>query len=309
MKRPRHHIFPTFGLIVLLLSVVPQAAAAGQPSEKVKTISLGFVSQKPAAEIEEHFGDFVRYVARKLSSTSAIEGRVVVAPTVLQLAKLLEEKKVDFYMDSPYPTYLINRQGSALLLLRRWKGGMVEYRGILFTKRDGGTTRLEELRGKIIAFEDPGSTSGYFLPKVFLLRKGFRLTEKPGLEAKVASTEVGYIFTYSTRKIVDLVLSNKVAAGAFSNDDYDRLDEKGRAEIAMLAETAMFPRNLVSIRKDLDPTLAKRLKEILLAMHQDEEGRKILEKTDNTTKFDLLPGGEEAVRRKLVELFRPREKN
>lgn len=309
MKRARHRLSLILGLIAVLAPVSPQADAASQPSPKVKTISLGFISKRPQAEVEPQFRDFVDYVARKLSSESAIEGRVVVTPSALQLAKLLEEKKVDFYTDSPYPTYLVNKQGAARLLVRRWRGGMAEYHGILFTKRDGGATRLEELRGKVIAFEDPGSTSGHFLPKVFLLRKGFRLAEKPGAEAKVAPREIGYIFTYSTNKIVDLVLSGKVAAGAFSNDDYSRLDEKGKAEISILAETETVPRNLVSIRKDLDPMLAKQLKEILLAMHQDEEGRKILEKFDNTTKFDLLPGGEEAVRRKLVELFRPREKN
>lgn len=42
-------------------------------------------------------------------------------------------------------------------------------------------------------------------------------------------------------------------------------------------------------------------------MHQDDDGRKILRQTDNTTKFDLLPGGEVTVRRKLFELFRPRK--
>jgi len=43
----------------------------------------------------------------------------------------------------------------------------------------------------------------------------------------------------------------------------------------------------------------------LLSMSQDEEGRTIMLQTDNTTRFDLLPGGEEAVRRKLIETFRP----
>jgi hypothetical protein len=38
-------------------------------------------------------------------------------------------------------------------------------------------------------------------------------------------------------------------------------------------------------------------------MHQDDEGRRILQQTDNPTKFDLLPGGEEKVRRQLIELF------
>ena len=44
------------------------------------------------------------------------------------------------------------------------------------------------------------------------------------------------------------------------------------------------------------------------ALVRDAEGQKILARTDNTTKFDPLPGGEEAVRRQLVELYRPRRK-
>jgi phosphonate transport system substrate-binding protein len=206
-------------------------------------------------------------------------------------------------MESPYPTYLINRQGSAILLLRRWKGGVAEYRSILFTVKDG-PTRLEELRGRIIAFEDPGSTSGYFLPKLLLLRKGFTLTEKSAIDAQLSPKEIGYIFARSDKKIAELVLSKKVAAGAFSSDDYAALDEKQKSGIAVLAETDAFPRHLVSVRKDLNPAVAKRLKEVLLSMHQDEEGRRILEQTDNTTKFDLLPGGEPAVRRQLMALYR-----
>jgi phosphonate transport system substrate-binding protein len=302
------HLFSVaFGIGALLLAATCEAAAPAP--EKVRTITLGFVSKKAPAEVEPQFRDFVDYVARKLSSSSTpVEGRVIIAPSPLLLAKLLEEKKVDFYTDSPYPTYVINKQGAARLILRRWRGGMAEYRGVLFTRKDGGATKLEDLRGKVIAFEDPGSTSGHFLPKVFLLRKGFRLAEKPGTEAKVAAKEIGYIFTYSTNKIVDLVGSGKAAAGAFSNDDYARLGEHSKTGIAILAETEAFPRSLVSARRLLDPAQLNRLKEVMLAMHQDDEGRKVLEKFDNTTKFDLLPGGEEAVRKKLVALFRSGEK-
>lgn len=77
-----------------------------------------------------------------------------------------------------------------------------------------------------------------------------------------------------------------------------------KANITILAQTDLFPRHLVSVRKDLDPRVKDRLKEILLSMHQDEEGQIIMLKTDNTTKFDPLPGGEPVVRRKLVETFR-----
>lgn len=311
MKELRHLLSLVFGMAGLLIALAPVVKGAEHRpvTVRIKTISLGSVFEGPQGEGEEYFRDFVRYVARKFSLASAIEGRVVLAPTVLQLANLLEGKKVDFYMESPYPTYLINGKGSGRLLLRRWKGGMAEYRSILFVARGSETARIEDLRGKMIAFEDPGSTSAYFLPKVFLLRKGFKLAEKPGFDAKVAPTEIGYIFCYSAGKIIDLVLSNKVAAGALSNDDYERLGEKERADLTIIAETDMFPRHLVSVRKDLHPPVVTRLKNILLSMHEDDEGRKILQRTDNTTKFDILPGGEETVRRRLMNLFRPQEKN
>jgi phosphonate transport system substrate-binding protein len=304
MTRPRHPIAHLFGVTALLCSLISVPATAGQTTVKIKSISLGLVSATSQKEIEAHFQNFASYIARKLGSGPDTEGKVVVVSTALQMAKLLEEKKIDFYMESPYPTYLINKQGAAVLLLRRWKSGMAEYRGLIFSKKDSETNRLEQLRGKTIAFEDPGSTSGYFLPKVLLLKKGFTLSEKPGPDAKVGAKEIGYIFASTDVNVVNLVLSKRVAAGAFSDDDYGALDGSRKADIIILAQTDLFPRHLVSVRKDLDPAVKNRLREILFSMNQDDEGRRILQQTDNTTKFDLLPGGEETVRRKLVETFR-----
>ena len=308
MTRPRHPTAQLFALTALFLSVTSGPATAGQATGpvKVKSLTLGLVSGTSQKEIEAHFQNFIRYVTGKLGSNRETEGKVVIVPTPLQMAKFIEEKKIDFYMESPYPTYLINKQGAAILLLRRWKSGMAEYRGLILGKKDSEVNRLEQLRGKMIAFEDPGSTSGYFLPKVLLLKKGFRLSEKPRLDAKIGPQEIGYVFASTNANVVNLVLSRQVAAGAFSDDDYGALDGTKKAEIIILAQTELFPRHLVSVRKDLNPLVKNRLKEVLLAMNQDDEGRSIMQQTDNTTKFDLLPGGEELVRRKLVETFRSR---
>ena len=300
-----------YSIATLLFDITLGFHAVGQTPGKVeaKTITLGIVAPMNQKEVEEHFRDFVSYVARKLSSASAIEGRIVVAPTQSGLANLLTEQKVDFYMESPYPTYLINNvYGAGKLLLRRWKGGMAEYHAVIFTKKNSETRRLEDLRGKIIAFEDPGSTSGHFLPKFFLSRRGFKLSEKTRIEPNVSPGEVGYIFVYSQDKIVDLVLIKSVAAGAFSNDDYATLDERKKSDITILAETDRLPRHLLSIRRDLAPVLVDRLEKLLLSMHQDPEGRLILQRTDGTTKFDALPGGESAMRRRLLDTFYSPEK-
>ena len=299
-----------FAIAAVFFDVVTGSSAAGQAGRvEAKTITLGLVSPTHQKEIEEHFRAFARYVGRKLSSAAPIEGKVIVASTQSALASLLTERKVDFYFESPYPTYLINNvYGAGKLLLRRWKGGMAEYHAVIFTKKGGEIKRLEDLRGRIIAFEDPGSTSGHFLPKFFLSRRGFKLVQKTQLEANVPAGETGYVFVYSQKKLVDLVLTKQVAAGAFSNDDYTSLEEKKKSEITILAETDRLPRHLVSVRKDLDPGLANRLEKVLLAMDKDPEGQQILQKTEGTTKFDALPGGELAMRQRLLDTFYSPEK-
>ena len=291
---------------VLLFDIILGFRAWGQTPgrSEAKTITLGIVAATNQKEIEAHFQDFVRYLARKLSSASRLEGRIALVPTQARLSTLLMERKVDFYMESPHPTYMINDvYGAGKLLLRRWKGGMADYHASIFTNRDGETKRLEDLKGKIMAFEDSESTSGYFLPKLFLTKKGFKLVQQTQVAANVPRAEVGYIFAGSHDKLVDLVLTKKVAAGAFSNDDYAALKDSQKSAVTILAQTASLPRHLVSVRKNLPPALAKGLEKTLLSMHQDPEGRSILQKTDGTTKFDALPGGELAIRQRLLDTY------
>ena len=291
-------------VVFFSLLAVSNAPAQIPPGLENKTITLGVVSTINEKEIENHFRDFIRYVARKLSPLSSIEGKVVVAPTLPDLARLLEQKKVDFYMESAYPTYVVNNVHDAgRLLLRRWQRGKGEYQSLIFTKKDSGINSLQDLRGRVIAFEDPESTSGHFLPRFFLLKKGFKLVETNRPDAKKSPPEIGFIFAYAQAKLVELVLKQQVAAGAFNDDDYAKLDDETKAGIDILAQTELLPRHLVSIRKNMPLGLASRIEKILISMSEDPEGRNIMQKTGDTTKFDALPGGEEGMRRRLLDSF------
>lgn len=299
-------VYVAFLIGALLLITGPKTEAQVKQTVSIKTLTLGVVYQSAPERVAEHFRPLVEYAARKLAPTGEIKGTVIVADKTLQLIELVERGQVDFYLESAFPTYIINRSGTGRLLLRRWKGGMSDYRGVIFTSKASRITRLEDLPGKMIAFEDPGSTSGYFLPKLLLFEKRFRVAEKPDLSAKVSGGEIGYIFAGSEKNVVHLVREEKVAAGAISNEDYASLDETSKARLAVLVESGSVPRHLVSVHKNLPEAVIKRLREIFLSMHQDDEGQKILRQTDGTTKFDTLPGGEEAFRRKLIDLYQLR---
>lgn len=290
--------------LILCLMVAPHLYAQPRDGVAGETLSLGLVSQTDRQQIEEHFRDFADYVRRKVAPNSAVLAKVVVAGTAPELAKLLGERKVHYYMESAYPTYVINDvHNAAKLLLRRWKGGLADYYSVVFVKTGSPIKRLEDLKGKTIAFEDPGSTSGYLLPKLFLQRHGLKLAEQRQGAAPAGAADLVYVFAQSQEKLVDAVLSGRAAAGAFSNDDLAAIDPKKKSEIAVLAQTDWLPRHLLSIRRDLPIGTAESLQAVLLGMHENPDGKKILEKADGTTKFDLLPGGETAMRRRLLDSF------
>jgi ABC-type phosphate/phosphonate transport system substrate-binding protein len=305
LSRKMIHLF-FWCLCALLLTCLTGRNAAAQTAkgDAANTIRLGLVSEINKTAIEEHFRDFVRYVSRRIAPGSEADAKVVVVPTPFEMAKLLEQRRVDFYFESVYPSYTINYvHGAGKAILRRWKGGAAEYQSLIFTKRDGGIKQLADLRGKMIVFEDPGSTSGYLMPKLFLSRNGYKLVEKKSYDPNAAPTDIQYSFGYLRSKLIEAVLTQEAAAGAISDDDYNGLDEKRKSQMTILAQTEILPRHLVSVRSDLAPQTVGRLNDLLVSMHDDPEGQRILNKTDHTTKFDALPGGEAALRKRLLDSF------
>jgi ABC-type phosphate/phosphonate transport system substrate-binding protein len=297
-------IFPL--IVLLVLAVSSQNVSAQAKSDEVKSIRLGLISENNPSAVQDHFREFVRLVARRLSAPSENDAKVLIAPTIFDMAKLLEQQRIDFYMESPYPTYLINYvHGVGKTLLRRWKGGQAEYQGLIIAKREAGIKQLSDLRGKSIVFEDPGSTSGYLLPKVFLSRKGFKLVEKRDYDPFASPDEIVYFFARSQRRLLEWLLSGQAAAVAMSDEDYASLDKNDKAKIAVLDQTEKLARHLVSVRSDFPPLWMNSLEKVLLSMHEDGDGRRVLYRIDQTTKFDRIPGGEEALRKKLLDVFAP----
>lgn len=283
-----------FGSAAVLLS--PQLARG-------KAITLGSVSAEPGAEVKK-LAPFVTYLAKQLLVEGIDQGKVIVARSIPEMASFLREGRVDLYIDSPFPAMAVGHLSGSKFLLRRWKKGVAEYRTVIFTRKDSGIARLEDLRGKIISFEEPYSTSGYFLPKVMLLQRGLHLIPQKGFSERVGSGEVGYRFSYADETTMVWVLKGIVAAGAMDNQSYLRWAGRDVEQLQVLHESFPTPRHILSYREDLSPLLVARIKEILLGLDQSEEGKRTLESFEQTTKFDELPEPMSVVLRKLQPFVR-----
>jgi phosphonate transport system substrate-binding protein len=85
------------------------------------------------------------------------------------------------------------------------------------------------------------------------------------------------------------VLRKKVVAAAIDNQAYELEARNSLDSLKIIYQTFSFPRHVVSYRGNLPATLVARIKEMLLKMHQSEEGKKALEDFEKTTRFDELP--------------------
>jgi phosphonate transport system substrate-binding protein len=272
------HTWTVWGAVFLWL--MPQVTWAG-------SLTLGSISLEPAAEVKQ-FLPLAHYLAQQLQAEGIDHGRVVVADSMRQMAALLQDGKVDVYLDSPFPTLVVSRLSGSRLLLRRWKEGIGEYHTVIFAKKDSGIHQLEDLQGQLIALEKPFSTSGYFLPKLVLLQAGLRVVPKREADA-VSPDEVGYVFSHHDENTMVWVLRGKVLAGAMDSHRFPAAARGFLDRVKIIYQTFAVPRHIVSYRADLPSPLVARIREILLQMDQVEEGKKILHAFEGTTRFDDIP--------------------
>lgn len=290
-------------LLVLLAAELGCSGGGSGPAPPEPTrappagvLTIGSLSLSPGRE-HEVVQPFADYLAGRLGPVGIGHGRVVVVQSVHGMVEELAAGRIDLYVDSPFPVAFVAAHGGGLkVLLRRWKRGAEAYRSLIFARADSGIETLADLRGRMIAFGEPFSTTGYLLPKTALLATGLQVASYQDPAAAVPRDRVGYVFSNDAESTVFWVLKGRVSAGA-GNDDYfaemagERIDE-----LRIIARTPSLPRNLVCARRGLDPAVEAAIIDVLLGMASDEAGRAVLEAYEETARFDRLPqGAEEAL--------------
>jgi len=296
--------------MALIACQTPEVATPTATSSSTESLSaeqmltLGDVSDHPADTIEA-FQPLADYLATSLADVGIQQGKVMVAPDLETMLEYLKTGQVDLYFESPYGALTVYEEANAIPLLRRWKKGGSEYYTVIVVRKDSGITDLDGLLGQLIAFEDPGSTSGYLLPKGHLIGLGYQVSEKTGAAATVSGDEIGYVFAGEEENVIAWVLQGKMTASAMPIGNYEELSSEEQDQLAILDQTVAVPRHIVLARPGMDKAVQKQLGDLLLEMHQTPEGQSVLETFERTSQFDPLPQGPEGTMKALLELFGP----
>ena len=126
------------------------------------------------------------------------------------------------------------------------------------------------MEGKILACVDRATTAGHLFPMAYF--------KKNGLKDYNAFFKETY-FTGTHEDAIYDVLNGKAHVGAAKNTVFYRVADKDpriNYELHIIAESAKVPENGLAVRKDLDESIKKKLRETLLNMHKNSDGIQIL---------------------------------
>lgn len=260
-----------------------------ESAERGQTLILGEITDNPKKQVGI-LKPMVDYAVSKMGEVGITAGDIIMLKNRDELVKAFQEGKVDWATDTPFPALFVAEQTGAELLVRRWKKGVGEYKSVFYTHKDSGINAITDLKGKKIVFQDPSSTTAFFVPSAILKQSGLALAELPSPREAAPADKVGYVLGKEEINMVTWVHRKMVEAGVFSNLDWDDIPEATKADLKIIHESKLFPRGVEFVRKDMDPKVKAKLKEVLLKAGDDPAAADALKAYGKTKKFDEIAG-------------------
>lgn len=204
--------------------------------------------------------------AAELAKKVGIPIKVYMPTDYLGVVEALRNRTADMAFVHPAGYVFANREAKAQIVAVDVWHGKTSYTSRFYVRKDSGITSLEALRGKTIAFVDPGSTSGYVYPMVTLIKKGLVTNRDPKTFFKDA------MFAGTHEAALLALLNGSVdAVASFDLAPQQYLKEKEKVErLTHVAETEPIPEAGMCVRDGLDPSLVKKLTESLMAFNAPE---------------------------------------
>jgi phosphonate transport system substrate-binding protein len=149
-------------LAIFLALLLPLTAGARPRAE----ITIGFNPDAKTALIEANGKRLSDYVKKK----TGLAVHTYVAKNYESLVEALKTGKVDFAFLPPF-SFVKAEQEGAKLLLKAVRKGQAVYYAALIVRADSGLQRIEDLKGRSIAWVERDSATGYIVPRAELVRK------------------------------------------------------------------------------------------------------------------------------------------
>ena len=247
-----------------------QQKEASETPDKTHTrkLKIGLITEHDIFSQKKRYEPLAAYLSRKTETTVEL--------SILSRYGNLIDNFVSNGLDAAFfgsftGALAIKKLAIQPLARPEYTDGASTYYGMIFVRKDSGIRNAADMRGKRFAFVDKATTAGWLLPIHFFKENGIE-------DYRTFFSET--YFTGTHEDAVYDVLRGKADIGAAKNTVFSRLaesDSKVREQLQILVTSPEVPANALAVRMDLDESLKQKIKNALLQMDQDVEGRKVLQ--------------------------------
>jgi len=260
---------------IILLLLIPFAFLRGQSIQE--PLRIGVASMTTPLDSVKYYQDIVDYISKKMG----IPAEMVHRRTYDEMDRMLQKGEVDAAFICSAPYVKDKREFGVELLVAPVINGKPLYYSYIIVHKDSNIRNISDLKGKVFAFTDPKSNSGKLYPEYYLLKRGI----KPEEFFK------RFIYSYSHNKSIELVAKKLVDAAAVESPVYEYMKKKNSPYVSrtrIIHRSPPFGVPPLVISKDVSTFVKEKLREILTGMHNDPEGRRILEAM-LIDRFEVVP--------------------
>jgi phosphonate transport system substrate-binding protein len=241
--------------LALAAALLPSQAAAQEWKKKISVVGFSSVSVENQAATEARFKD----LAVAFKERFGVDLRIYTASDYAGTVQALTSGQIHMAQmgGSAYGSAWIDSNGQVEpLVANKEVDGELGYHSILIVKSDSPYKKLEDLKGKTLAWADANSTSGYLIPLVSLRGAGIEPDKyfgktlfSGGHEQSVLGVINGQFdsaFTWSSKGHNAGQIAAMLKRGVLKLDQF-----------RVVWESPLIPNPLVVVRKDMPADMKK----------------------------------------------------
>lgn len=267
----------------------PSEPRAAEPAAPVSVLRFGHPAiEDPAVTL----GKYHRLL-EAMSEAVGVPVTLVQSRTYAEIVRAFEEGQIDVGILNAFSYVEMGQRARLVPLARRVRAGRDTYQSYIVVRQDGEITSYDSLRGKIFAFPDPRSTTGYLIPRLMIRRHR--------LEPERDFARVIFVGKHDSTALA--VANGTADAGAVASYIFEELEPAIQSKLRVLDRSEPIPFGPVVARSGLGAPLLAELRVFFLSLDKTENGQALLREA-RLSGFTAASDEHYAPIRALVRRFR-----
>jgi phosphonate transport system substrate-binding protein len=201
-----------------------------------------------------------------MAETIGVPVSLVQGDSYSEIVKGFERGAVDIGILNAFSYVEIGSRARLAPLARRVRAGRDTYQSYLVVREGAGIAGYPDLRGKVVAFPDARSTTGYLLPRLMLRRHRLEIPR-----------DFARVLFVGKHDSTALAVANGTAdVGALASYIHEELGPAIQAKLVILDRSEPIPFGPVVARADLGNALLGRIRTFFVTVDRTPQGQALL---------------------------------